>query len=322
MQRLPEAYQLPVDDAINVVIDWLVDEWRGVFQAIAWPIGRVLDAVQDFLSAMPFWVVIIAFLLAGWRAAGFRVGLFSGCAFLAIALMGVWDEAMTTLSILMTSLVFCVLLGIPAGVIAGRSNVFWAALRPVLDIMQTTPSFVYLVPVVMLFGIGTVPGVIATIFFSIPPIIRLTNLGMRQVPVETKEAGEAFGATEWQALVHIRFPLALPSIMAGLNQTILMSMVMSVIISMIGAEGLGLIVLQGIGRLDVGLAGIGGIGIILLAITLDRITQGLGEHAKHLHAEPGSGSLLRRVRMAVLPRKADGTSDEPAQRLTTEEAKA
>lgn len=308
MDRLPEQYELPVDDVINLFIDWLVDEWRPLFQAVRWPIEYVLDSVQDFLQFLPFWVIVIAFCLIGWRAAGLRVGLFSGFAFAAIAVMGIWDQAMTTLSILLTSLVFCVVVGIPIGILAGRSNAFWAALRPVLDIMQTTPSFVYLVPVVMLFGIGTVPGVIATIFFSIPPVIRLTNLGMRQVPVETKEAGEAFGATELQSLFHIRLPLALPSIMAGLNQTLLMSMVMSVIISMIGAEGLGLIVLQGIGRLDVGLAGIGGIGIILLAITLDRITQGLGEHAKHLHGESGTGSLLRRVRAAIVP---DRTTSAP-----------
>ncbi|WP_274423909.1 ABC transporter permease [Chelativorans sp. YIM 93263] len=301
MNRLPREFELPVDEVINSFIDWLVAGWRPLFQAISWPIENVLDGVQYFMHALPFWVVILVFLAVGSVAAGIRVGLFSALAFLAIAFMGIWSEAMTTLAILVTSLTFCVSVGIPVGILAGKSDLFWAAMRPVLDVMQTTPSFVYLVPVVMLFGIGTVPGVIATIVFSIPPIIRLTNLGMRQVPVETREAGEAFGATEWQALMHIRLPLALPSIMAGLNQTLLMSMVMSVIISMIGAEGLGLIVLQGIGRLDVGLAGIGGIGIILLAITLDRITQGLGERTKHRHNDAETASLLKRIRTAIVP---------------------
>lgn len=299
MERLPKNFQLPVDDVINAFVGWLVDEWRPVFQAFRWPISYVLDNVQDFLLFLPFWVVVVVFFLIAWRAAGFRTGVFSGASFLAIALMGVWDQSMETLSILMTSVTFCVVVGIPIGILVGRHNKLWLGLRPILDIMQTTPSFVYLVPVVMLFGIGTVPGVIATIFFSIPPIIRLTNLGMRQIPLETREAGEAFGATEWQSLVHIRLPLALPSIMAGLNQTLLMSMVMSVIISMIGAEGLGLTVLQGIGRLDVGLAGVGGIGIILLAITLDRITQGLGEQAKHLHGGDASLPLARRILSVV-----------------------
>lgn len=304
MKRLPEDFQWPVDEVIQAFVNWLVQEWRPVFQAIRWPIAQVLDGVADFLHMMPFWVMVLALFVIGWKSAGYRVGIFCGLAFMAIAVMGVWDEAMTTLSILLTSLVFCVVVGIPVGILAGRSDLFWSVLRPVLDVMQTTPSFVYLVPVVMLFGIGTVPGVIATIIFSIPPIIRLTNLGLRQVPVETKEAGEAFGATEWQALTNIRLPLALPSIMAGLNQTLLMSMVMSVIIAMIGAEGLGLTVLRGIGTLDVGLAGVGGIAIILLAITLDRITQGLGEHAKHLHGEPGADSFMQRLKRAIYPGKA------------------
>lgn len=303
MNRLPDEYHLPVDDVIQNFVNWLVQEWRPAFQAIRWPIAQVLDGVSDFLLMLPFWAVILAFLVIGWKSAGYRVGLFCGSAFLAIAVMGVWNEAMTTLAILVTSLVFCVCVGIPVGILAGRSDVFWTILRPVLDVMQTTPSFVYLVPVVMLFGIGTVPGVIATIIFSIPPIIRLTNLGLRQVPTETREAGEAFGATEWQALTNIRLPLALPSIMAGLNQTILMSMVMSVIIAMIGAEGLGLAVLRGIGTLDVGLAGVAGIAIILLAITLDRITQGMGEHAKHLHSGFGVSSFIRRLKTAIIPDK-------------------
>ncbi len=302
--RLPEEFELPVDDVINAIVRWLVDEWRPAFQAFRWPISYVLDNIQDFLQLLPFWVVIIAFFLIGWRSAGIRIGAFAAASFLMIAMMGIWDQAMETLSILATSVTFCVVVGIPVGIAVGRSNKLLFALRPILDIMQTTPSFVYLVPVVMLFGIGTVPGVIATIFFSIPPIIRLTNLGMRQIPVETREAGEAFGATEWQSLIHIRLPLALPSIMAGLNQTLLMSMVMSVIISMIGAEGLGLTVLQGIGRLDVGIAGVGGIGIILLAISLDRITQGLGEEAKHFHGGDASQPLARRVVSVVFNRNA------------------
>lgn len=277
MNRLPDQYVLPLDKVIQGVVDWLVNDWRPVFQALRWPISQVLDSVSSGLHALPFWVVILFFLGVGWKTAGLRNGLFCGVAFYLIAAMGLWKEAMDSLSILTTAVAFCVIVGLPIGIIAGRSDKFWALLRPIMDVMQTTPSFVYLVPVVMLFGIGTVPGVIATIVFSMPPIIRLTNLGLRQIPVEAIEAGESFGATEWQALVNVRLPLALPSIMAGLNQTLLMAMVMSVIISMIGAEGLGLTVLRGIGALDVGLAGIGGLAIVLLAISLDRITQGMAE---------------------------------------------
>ncbi|WP_110648580.1 ABC transporter permease [Salinicola peritrichatus] len=307
MNRLPDEYILPIADIFQNIVNWLVDEWRPVFQTLRWPIAQVLDAVSDLMNSLPFWLVILFFLIVGWRTAGIRNGVFCGVSFVLIAFMGLWDEAMDSLSILITAVTFCVVVGVPIGILAGRSNKFWAVLRPVLDVMQTTPSFVYLVPVVMLFGIGTVPGVIATIVFSMPPVIRLTNLGLRQVPAEAIEAGESFGATEWQALINIRLPLALPSIMTGVNQTLLMAMVMSVIISMIGAEGLGLSVLRGIGALDVGQAGIGGLAIVLLAISLDRITQGLGEKSKQAHHELKPRSLLGRFRAA-----RTGASDSPA----------
>lgn len=277
MNDYPDEYILPVDDWIQTAVDWLVAEWRPAFQVMRWPIAKFLDLVNDGLSAVPFWLFIILLLFAAWRLSGWKNAVLAAGSFTLIAMMGLWDQSMKTLAIVLTAVVFGVLTGVPLGVLAARSDRFWTVLRPVLDLMQTTPSFVYLVPVVMLFGIGTVPGVIATIIFSLPPMIRLTNLGIRQVPLEATEAGEAFGTTEWQSLVHIRFPLALPSIMAGLNQTLLLAMVMSVIASMIGAEGLGLTVLRGIGRLDVGLAAIGGGAIVLMAITLDRLTQSFAE---------------------------------------------
>jgi glycine betaine/proline transport system permease protein len=299
MNRLPNQYVLPVDKVIQGAVDWLVNDWRPLFQAVRWPISHVLASVSAGLHALPFWLVIAFFLVVGCRTAGVRNGIFCGASFGLIAVMGLWEEAMDSLSILTTAVAFCVVVGVPTGIVAGRSNRFWSVLRPVLDVMQTTPSFVYLVPVVMLFGIGTVPGVIATIIFSMPPIIRLTNLGLRQIPIEAIEAAESFGATEWQALINVRLPLALPSIMAGLNQTLLMAMVMSVIISMIGAEGLGLTVLRGIGALDVGLAGIGGLAIVLLAISLDRITQGMGEKSRPTH------TLARRAMRIGWMRKVD-----------------
>lgn len=302
MDRVPQEYVFPLDDYIQSGVHWVVDEWRPFFQALRWPIAKVLDVTLDSLVFMPFWGVVAVLLVLGWRLADIRAGITAALSFTVIAFLGLWDEAMISLSILITSVVFCVIVGVPLGILAGRSNTFWAFLRPILDTMQTTPSFVYLVPVVMLFGIGTVPGVIATIIFSMPPIIRLTNLGLRQVPADAIEAGEAFGATEWQTLVRIRMPMAMPSIMAGLNQTLLMALVMSVIISMIGAEGLGLTVLRGIGALDVGLAGIGGLSIVLIAISLDRITQGLGQPRKS--AGDRKGFIGRIGRAAQLRRSA------------------
>jgi glycine betaine/proline transport system permease protein len=295
MNELPDALRLPVDRWIQTAVDWLVYEWRPAFQAMRVPIQYFLTGVTDFLMLVPFWAVIAAFGMAGLLAAGWRHGLFCVVSFFLIAAMGQWAPAMTSLAILVTAVAYCCLVGIPLGILASRSEWFWSMLRPVLDCMQTTPSFVYLVPVVMLFGIGTVPGVIATIIFAMPPVIRLTNLGLRQVSREVVEAGEAYGATEWQSLVNIRLPLALPSIMAGLNQTLLMALVMSVVISMIGAEGLGLIVLRGIGALDVGLAGVGGLSIVLMAISLDRIAQGLVQLA-----EPSMRTARARATLANL----------------------
>ncbi len=175
-------------------------------------------------------------------------------------------------------MLFCAVIGIPAGILAARSNLVWKVLRPVLDIMQTIPSFVYLVPIVMLFGVGMAPGIIATIIFALPPIVRLTNLGIRNVRGDLVEAAQAFGSTGWQMLIDLQIPLAMRTIMAGLNQTLMLALSMVVIAALIGAGGLGLVVNTGLGRLDVGGATAGGVGIVILAIVLDRITQGFGEN--------------------------------------------
>lgn len=291
-------YVLPLEDWIQTGVEWMVDHWRPFFQGVRWPVERTLDAMEDFLLDVPFHVFLIVLFALAWRAAGWRVAAFSVAAMFFVALIGLWEQSMTTLAMIFTALVFNVLVGVPMGVAAGRSDRFWAVLRPVLDVMQTTPSFVYLVPVVMLFGVGTVPGVIATIIFSVAPVIRMTNLGIRQVPRTVVEAGDAFGATGWQLLRDIQMPLALPTIMAGLNQTLLLGMVMAAIASMIGAEGLGLTVLRGIGRLDVGLAAIGGISIVLMAMVLDRITQALGQPARR--TGPQARTFNERLKQAVL----------------------
>ena len=184
---------------------------------------------------------------------------------------------MITLSLVLTSVFFCMLIGIPSGIWMARNDTVNLMLRPILDAMQTTPAFVYLVPIVMLFGIGNVPGVVVTIIFALPPVIRLTNLGIRQVPEDLIEAAHSFGASPRQLLYKVQLPMAMPTIMAGVNQTLMLALSMVVIASMIAVEGLGLMVLRGIGRLDMGLAAIGGIGIVILAIVLDRMTQALGQ---------------------------------------------
>jgi glycine betaine/proline transport system permease protein len=267
--------RLPVGTWVESFIEWLVSNFREVFQAIRWPIDQTLGALEGAIQAVPPIVVLIVVWLVGWQIAGIRTTIFALLALVAIGVMGAWQSAMTTVSLILTAVIFCILIGIPLGILAARSDRFEAMIRPVLDAMQTTPAFVYLVPIVMLFGIGNVPGVVVTIIFALAPLIRLTNLGLRQVPSSVVEAAVAFGASEKQLLFKVKIPLALRTIMAGLNQTLMMSLSMVVIASMIAVGGLGQMVLRGIGRLDMGLATVGGLGIVLLAIAIDRLTQAL-----------------------------------------------
>ena len=272
-----ETYELPIDRWVQTGVDWLSINARGFFQAIKWPVEQVLDGIEIGLQAVPPTIMLVLIVLLAWRAVGWRMALFTLVAMGVVGFTGMWELTMTTLAMVLAAVVFCVAVGIPLGIAAARSDAFAAVLRPLLDVMQTTPAFVYLVPVVMLFGIGTVAGVLATIVFSLPPIIRLTNLGIRQVQPDAVEAALAFGSSPRQILFKVQMPLALPTIMAGLNQTIMLSLSMVVIAALIGAGGLGTPVFRGLNSLDVGLAFVGGLGIVLLAIVLDRITQGLGE---------------------------------------------
>ena len=278
MPSLSDFFLLPFSDWVNVLVrEWIVPNFRPFFRALQVPVTMVLDWLDTFFNAVPMLAFTAVLAFVAWRLVGRGMALFTIGALVFIDLIGLWPETMTTLSMIVTSVLFCVMLGIPLGIAAARSNKLLAVIRPVLDIMQTIPSFVYLVPIVMLFGVGMAPGIIATIIFALPPIVRLTNLGIRNVRGDLIEAAEAFGSTPWQMLIEIQLPLALRTIMAGLNQTLMLALSMVVITSMIGAGGLGLTVYTGLGRLDVGGATAGGLGIVLLAIILDRITQALGE---------------------------------------------
>jgi glycine betaine/proline transport system permease protein len=266
----------PLEDWIETGVEWLVANFRGEFQALKWPIEKILWGIDAFLNWLPPLVVILILAVIAWRFAGVKMAVFTIVTLVIIGTLGMWPETMTTLAMVLSAVVVCTVIGVPIGIIASQSDNFAAGIRPILDAMQTTPAFVYLVPVVMLFSIGTVAGVIATIIFAMPPIIRLTNLGIRQVPKELIEASQAFGSTPGQILRKVQIPLAMPTIMAGLNQTIMLSLSMVVIAALIGAGGLGVPVFQGLNSLQVGLAGIGGLSIVLMAIALDRITQALG----------------------------------------------
>jgi glycine betaine/proline transport system permease protein len=271
-----ENHIIPLEKWIETAVTWLVENYRPQFQAIKWPVEQALNGIDGLLQLLPPIVFLIILFAVAWRFSNWRIGLFGLITFLLIGYLGFWEDTMTTLAMVICSVVFCVIVGVPLGIVAARSNRFEAFIRPVLDAMQTTPAFVYLVPVVMLFSIGTVAGVIATIIFAMPPIIRLTNLGIRQVRSDVVEAAISFGSTPAQVLWKVQFPLALPTIMAGLNQTIMLSLSMVVIAALIGAGGLGVPVFEGLNSLRVGLAGIGGLSIVLLAMVLDRITQAMG----------------------------------------------
>jgi glycine betaine/proline transport system permease protein len=266
---------IPLDDWVSHFVDWLVDNYREVFQTIKWPVEQTLNGLDAGLNALPPLVVIAVLALAAWRFSGKALAIFTLVTMTFVGFLGLWEDTMTTLAMVLSSVIFCALVGIPLGIWAGRSDNFEAGLRPVLDAMQTTPAFVYLVPIVMLFSVGNVAGVLATIVFALPPIIRLTSLGIRQVHPELVEAAQAFGATRWQVLTRVQVPLAMPTILAGLNQTIMMALSMVVIAALIGAGGLGSPVILGLNTLDIGRAVIGGLGIVLMAIVLDRITQSM-----------------------------------------------
>ncbi|MDJ0898885.1 MAG: ABC transporter permease subunit [Xenococcus sp. MO_188.B8] len=272
-----QLYTIPLDDWITQSINFIVDNFRPFFQAIGLPIRWTLQNIEWIFSAIPPLIFIIIIGLIAWQLAGRKITIYSIISLTLIGFVDVWEQAMVSLALVVTAVVFCLVIGIPIGILSAKSDRVERLIRPLLDVMQTLPSFVYLVPVVMLFGIGEVPGVIATIIFAIPPLIRLTNLGIRQVSVEVIEAAIAFGSTPWQLLWEAQIPLAMPTILAGINQAILMALSMSVVTSMIAVPGLGQMVLQGVGRLDVGQAAVGGLGIVLLAIMLDRLTQAIAQ---------------------------------------------
>jgi glycine betaine/proline transport system permease protein len=270
-----EESVIPLDKWVSQFVDMLVYDYRDVFQTLKWPVEQILNGLDSSLNAIHPLLVIAAIGLLAWKFSGVRLAVFSVLAMLFTGLLGLWQESMTTLAMVLSSVLVCTIVGIPLGIVAGRSDRFEAGLRPVLDAMQTTPAFVYLVPIVMLFSVGNVAGVLATIIFSLPPIIRLTSLGIRQVHPELVEAAQAFGATRSQVLIKVQIPLAMPTILAGLNQTIMMALSMVVIAALIGAGGLGSPVILGLNTLDIGLAVIGGLSIVLMAIVLDRITQSM-----------------------------------------------
>lgn len=267
---------LDIGGWFEAIIDWLTINLDSFFDAISDIIQAVLDGFFNVLIFPPAIVVILILTALAWKVAKRGVGIFSFIGLSVIWIMGLWEATMETLSLVITSVLLSLLIAIPVGIWASKKDTVQRVVRPILDFMQTLPAFVYLIPAVLFFRLGAVPGVVATLIFSMPPAVRLTSLGIRQVPKEIKEAARSFGATPRQMLLKAELPVALPTILAGVNQTIMLALSMVVIAGMIGAGGLGNVVLKGITQLKIDLGFEGGIAIVILAIYLDRVTQALG----------------------------------------------
>ncbi len=273
--------RIPIGNWFATLVRWLKDTFEIVFDAIVVFLDWTIDALEWLLNfteiyfEIPsFWFLSVLLALLAWKMSGRGVAIFTFLGIMLIASMNLWGPAVQTLAVIITATIVALIIGIPLGILAAKFNPVNAVVRPILDFMQTLPAFVYLLPAVIFFGIGVVPAVIATIIFAMPPAVRLTNLGIRQVPVELIEAGEAFGSNWFQLLFKVQLPQAMPTIMAGVNQCIMLSLSMVVIASLIGGGGLGSVVNRGISRLDVGLGFEGGLAVVIIAIILDRLTQG------------------------------------------------
>jgi glycine betaine/proline transport system permease protein len=263
-------------------MSWLLTNWGTVFDAIGNTILQMLLLIESVFLWLPwFMVVLIVAVFAWWAVGRWWGGLILAGLMVIIGSFGYWNLAMMTLAVVISSVIIALLIGIPLGIFMSRSDFVESVFRPILDGMQTMPSFVYLIPALMFFGLGKVPAVFATVIYAVPPVIRLTNVGIRQVPKSVIEAAEAFGAGPGQILFNVQLPLAWPSIMVGVNQTTMMALAMVVIASMIGARGLGLEVLLAINRIEVGRGFAAGISIVFLAIIIDRVTHALASRQKY-----------------------------------------
>lgn len=273
--------RIKIDDSFN----WVVQQWGETLEEIFLPVVHLLTGIENFLLWLPWYVVVALIVALGYMATrNLLVSIGLGTMGFLLGFFGLWEPGMKTIALMVTATLIAVLIGIPMGIWMSRSDRVQRTTLPILDIMQTMPIFVYLIPFVMLFGPGKIPALLATIVFAVPPVIRLTDLGIRQVDREVVEAFTAFGATRRQLLFGVQIPLALPTIMAGINQTTMMALSMVVIASMIGAGGLGYQVLQGIQRLEISRGLLAGLAIVFLAIIFDRIAQAYGKRMQqHLH---------------------------------------
>ncbi len=288
---MPIAMKIPIGEGVERGVNWLTIHWEGFFDGLKNGLNAMIGGINSFLIWIPFIVFVLLILFLAWWVSGKGLAIFAGIGLVLVENLGLWSQTMETLSLVLTATLISLIIGLPLGILMAKSNIADKILRPVLDFMQTMPAFVYLIPAVYFFDLGTVPGAVSTVIFAMPPIIRLTNLGIREVSGDLVEAAKSFGSTTSQMLFKIQVPLAMPTILAGLNQTIMLSLSMVVISAMIGADGLGKIVLQGITQMRLGDGLEGGIAVVIIAMILDRLTQGLGKENNK------SGRMFIRLRL-------------------------
>jgi glycine betaine/proline transport system permease protein len=275
----PANPRLPLGEWVAEATEWLTSTFEVAFDAVKAGLAQVYDVLSGALGAPPFWLVIIVFAALAWWLRSWRFALFTAVGFYLIRALDQWLTAMDTLALVIMAATVSVVLAIPLGIWAARSETVSHVVRPVLDFMQTMPAMVYLIPSLAAFGIGAVPGMVATVVFAMPPGVRLTELAIRQVDPEVVEAGRAFGSPPGRILRQIQLPLALPTIMAGVKQVIMLARSMVVLASMVGAGGLGSEVLSALGRVDVARGVEAGLAVVILAIYLDRLLSSLGDRA-------------------------------------------
>lgn len=277
MENIPK---LPLDHWIDDGLDFLTDNFAFLTKIVSRHLEDTIDHMVEGLMYFPPWVMIIIFALIAWRLAGYKMGIFTILGLGLLWNLRLWESTMETLTLVIVATFIAILIAIPTGILAAVSKLANRIIMPLMDLMQTMPAFVYLIPAIPFFGLGTVSAIFSTVIFAMPPAIRLTCLGIKQVSPELVEAADAFGSTKTQKLFKVQLPLAIPTIMAGINQTIMLALSMVVIAAMIGAGGLGGEVWTAIQRLKPGMGFQAGIAIVILAIILDRITQKIGKGGK------------------------------------------
>lgn len=317
MDGFLEDFRIPIGSWVSAGVDWVRDNLDGLLDAIGATVSFLVDGLSDLLIATPIPLLIVVFALIGWLLRSWQLALGTAVTFVLVVAMNQWENAMLTLSLVVVAAAIAILIAVPLGIWSARNATVSAIMKPVLDFMQTMPAFVYLIPAITFFSIGVVPGVVATIIFALPPGVRLTELGIRGVDSETVEAGKAFGSTPGQILRGIQLPLATPTIMAGVNQVIMLALSMAVLAGFVGADGLGKEVVESVSTVNLARGVEAGLSVVIIAVFLDRVTAALGTPAAHPSSLLGTLSRRRAARREVVAQaaqseQADAPEREPA----------